>query len=107
MNGVIYSEDASNGARVDSPEWSAFLAEERTFYYDAGGRPGYINFTARCETRRKSCMWYAFVKSDSKQFKAYVGRTATLDGAKLVAVSQHLYNMVHKPKEENVTKSKT
>ncbi len=104
INEVLYTEGEANGAKVGSPEWAAFLAEKHTFYFDASGRPGFSSFTARCETRRKGCLWYAFVKSSSKLFKAYLGRTETLDHEKLLSISQHLYKLIHEPKEGNVTK---
>lgn len=100
MNGVLYSEDTFNGVTVTGHEWPTFLAEKRTFYFDASGRPDCINFTARCETCRKGCLWYAFVKNNNKQFKAYIGRSETLDNEKLLTVSQSLYKKIYEPKEE-------
>lgn len=100
INGVLYSEDSFNGAAVGGHDWTAFLAEKRTFYFDASGRTGCINFTARCETRRKGCLWYAFVKNNSKQFKAYLGRAETLNNEKLLTVSQALYKKIYEPKEK-------
>jgi len=99
LNGTIYSNDASNGTRIDGLDWSIFVAEKRSFYFDAGGRAGYSNFTARCEARRKGCMWYAFAQVDKKLFKAYLGRSEALTHEKLLSVSQNLYKKIYEPKE--------
>lgn len=71
---------------LDSPAFFDWLAHHSTFYFDSP----LGSFTARCEPRANAFFWYAFRRYHKRLFKLYLGRSAVLTSARLLAVAQQL-----------------
>ena len=83
ISGILYSEDAYSGTRVDSVEWFEFIATGTTFYFDE------VGFTVRSEKRRGGLSWYAFKRLKGVLVKRYVGRCSGVTLERLKTVARH------------------
>jgi hypothetical protein len=81
---TLYTDSAA--VPVESPLWFDWLACNVMFYLESPGG----TFTARRELRGSAAFWYAFRRHRNKLYKAYLGRSAALTHARLLAVAQHL-----------------
>jgi LuxR family maltose regulon positive regulatory protein len=81
---TLYTE--SGAVVLESPRWFAWLSDNATFYLES--QDG--TFTARRELRSGAAFWYAFRRHRNKLYKAYLGRSADLTYARLLAVARHL-----------------
>jgi LuxR family transcriptional regulator, maltose regulon positive regulatory protein len=77
---------------LESPAWFDWLAHNTTFYFEWPDGP----FTARRELRGGAVFWYAFRRHRGKLYKAYLGRTADLTHARLLAVAEHVAEKVRR-----------
>jgi LuxR family transcriptional regulator, maltose regulon positive regulatory protein len=71
---------------VESPLWFDWLASNASFYLESPAG----TFTARRELRNGCSFWYAFRRQRNRLYKAYLGKSADLTHARLLAVAQHL-----------------
>jgi LuxR family transcriptional regulator, maltose regulon positive regulatory protein len=81
---TLYTDSAA--VPLESPLWFDWLAHNATFYLES--QEG--TFTARQELRGGSAFWYAFRRHQNKLYKVYLGRTADLTHARLLAVARQL-----------------
>lgn len=81
---TLYTDSAA--VPLESPLWFDWLSGNATFYLES--QEG--TFTARREVRNGAAFWYAFRRHRNKLYKAYLGRTAALTQARLLAVARHL-----------------
>ena len=88
-NRLLWLSNAADAIQLDSVDWFLWLQTATRFSY-ALGRPPYYSLTFRKENRRHQHYWYAYLKSDSKLHKAYVGRTSDLSTGRLNQVTQVL-----------------
>ena len=77
---------------LESPAWFDWLAHNTTFYFEWPDG----TFTARREVRGGGAFWYAFRRHRGKLYKAYLGRTADLTHARLLAVAEHIAEKVRR-----------
>lgn len=81
---TLYTDSAA--VVLESPLWFDWLSSNATFYLES--QEG--TFTARREVRGGAAFWYAFRRHRNKLYKAYLGRTADLTYARLLAVARQL-----------------
>ena len=82
ISGILYSEDAYSGTRVDSVEWFEFIATGTTFYLDN------VGITFRSEQRRGGLSWYAFKRLKGVLVKRYVGRCSGVTLSRLREIAK-------------------
>lgn len=85
---TLYTD--STAVPLESPLWFDWLAHNTMFEMESPAG----TFTARREVRNGGAFWYAFRRHRNKLYKAYLGRTADLSHARLLAVAQHLAEKV-------------
>ena len=81
---TLYTDSAA--VPLESASWFDWLAHNALFYLESPDG----TFTARREVRGGAAFWYAFRRHHNKLYKAYLGRSADLTHARLLAVAQHL-----------------
>ena len=101
LSGYLYTDDAYNGLRLDSPAWFAWLSTVTTFYYE--GRQG--TFTAHCERRQRGTLyWTAYRRQHGLLRRIYLGKANQLTAQRLEEVAG-LLSTLSAPKPQQKTLS--
>jgi LuxR family maltose regulon positive regulatory protein len=88
MGGVLYTDDASNGAPVGSPSWFTWLTTAHSFYYECPVGA----FTAVKERRKRGGeYWTAYRRSGGALHRRYLGKADVLTAERLATVAAGLH----------------
>lgn len=83
ISGTMYTDDDWNGLQVGSDEWSIYLEDGQTFYYDHPTGA----FSAQKQHHRHGYFWYAYKRINGKLYKKYLGMRETIDADRLLQVA--------------------
>lgn len=87
MSGILYTDDATTGTRVGSPNWVAWLTTATTFYFESPDG----SFTAHHEHRQRGgSYWIAYRRRAGRLHRVHLGKPDRLTLDRLEQVSRML-----------------